>query len=556
MEYMRTIHKRIPWVFFIVVAVLISCSYGVMPGRVSLDEDIYLSEGSLNSQFNNGEVRETVSHALSQLNNKQQYPQIDIFNPFDGTIFPRDMAAPVISWESTYPGVATWFVVIRFEDSHNAVYLVTDKSTWTPDKNTWDIIKAQSLERPASMTVSGLSGTTRPTVLATGHITITTSKDEVAVPILYQHMPLPFATAKGNPELSVWRLGWVSSDEEPPVVMKNLPTCGNCHCISRDGNLFGMDMDINKDKGGYVLKQVKENMIVNRDDFISWNDFQGFDKVKSTGLFSRISPDGKYIVSTVKEKSFFTMIPDIEFSQFFFPIRGLIGCYSLEEDKFFSLSGADDPEYVQTCPAWSPDGKYVVFARAKTDRRLEEIVGDKGYITINPGERISDLNKKYQIHFDLYRVPFNNGKGGVPEPLTGASNNGKSNYFPRYSPDGTWIVFTQSPTGLAIQPGSKLIIIPSSGGVARTMTCNLDIMNSWHSWSPNSRWIVFSSKTNSPYTELFLTHIDENGNDSPPILLSRFNSPTHASIAPELVNIRPGTMKSIVLSGDSKSWKD
>ncbi|MBN2516836.1 MAG: PD40 domain-containing protein [Deltaproteobacteria bacterium] len=552
---MERINKHIPWIFLIAIAVLISCSCGIISERMSLDEDIYLCEGSFSLQSND-EIRKTVSLVFSELNSKQQYPQIDIFKPFDGTIFPRDTAAPVISWERNYPGVVTWLVVIRFIDSRYALYLLTDKPTWTPDKNTWDIIKAQSLERPASITISGLSGTKRLSVLATGRITITTSKDEMAVPIFYQHMPLPFATAKENPKLSVWRLGLVSSYEEPPVVMKNLPVCGNCHCISRDGTLLGMDMDVNKDKGAYVVKQVKESMIVNRDDFISWNDFQESDGIKSMGLFSRISPDGKFIVSTVKEKSFFTMIPDIEFSQFFFPIRGLIACYSLEEDRFFSLPGADNPCFVQTCPVWSPDGKYVVFARAKTDRRLEEIVGDKGYITINSGERISDLNKKYQIHFDLYRVPFNNGKGGIPEPLAGASNNGKSNYFPRYSPDGKWIVFTQSPTGLAIQPQSKLVIIPSSGGAARIMTCNLDIMNSWHSWSPDSRWIVFASKANSAYTELFITHVDESGNDSPPVLLSRFNSPVRASMVPEIVNVRPDTMKSITLSGDSISWKD
>ena len=64
-------------------------------------------------------------------------------------------------------------------------------------------------------------------------------------------------------------------------------------------------------------------------------------------------------------------------------------------------------------------------------------------------------------------------------------------------------------------------------------------MNSWHSWSSNSRWLVFSSKVNTPYTQLFLTHIDENGNDSPPVLLERFTSPDRAANIPEFVNL-PG----------------
>ena len=64
-------------------------------------------------------------------------------------------------------------------------------------------------------------------------------------------------------------------------------------------------------------------------------------------------------------------------------------------------------------------------------------------------------------------------------------------------------------------------------------------MNSWHSWSSNSRWLVFSSKVNGAYTQLFLTHIDENGNDSPPVLLERFTSPDRAANIPEFVRL-PG----------------
>ena len=62
-------------------------------------------------------------------------------------------------------------------------------------------------------------------------------------------------------------------------------------------------------------------------------------------------------------------------------------------------------------------------------------------------------------------------------------------------------------------------------------------MNSWHSWSSNSRWLVFSSKVNTPYTQLFLTHIDDDGNDSPPVLLERFTSSDRAANIPEFVRI-------------------
>ncbi len=79
------------------------------------------------------------------------------------------------------------------------------------------------------------------------------------------------------------------------------------------------------------------------------------------------------------------------------------------------------------------------------------------------------------------------------------------------------------------------------------MQCRRDFHNSWHAWSPNGRWLVFASKTNTAYTELFLAHVDENGKDSPPVLLAWFNHPTMASVLPEFVNLQPGDLEKITI---------
>ena len=73
-----------------------------------------------------------------------------------------------------------------------------------------------------------------------------------------------------------------------------------------------------------------------------------------------------------------------------------------------------------------------------------------------------------QIQYDLYRIPFNDGKGGTPERVIGASENGMSNNFPKVSPDGKWIVFVQNRNGLLMRPDSQLYIVPFKGGQART----------------------------------------------------------------------------------------
>ena len=120
-----------------------------------------------------------------------------------------------------------------------------------------------------------------------------------------------------------------------------------------------------------------------------------------------------------------------------------------------------------------------------------------------------------------------------------------SNNFPKVSPDGRWIVFVQCRNGQLMRPDSKLYIVPFEGGAARLMKCNTSLMNSWHSFSPNGRWLAFSSKSRSPYTQMYLTHLDENGNDSPPILVDNSTAANRAVNLPEFVNIPPGGLEHI-----------
>jgi Flp pilus assembly protein TadD len=106
-------------------------------------------------------------------------------------------------------------------------------------------------------------------------------------------------------------------------------------------------------------------------------------------------------------------------------------------------------------------------------------------------------------------------------------------------------VFVQNRTGLLMRPDSRLYMVPFEGGKARLMNCNTPRMNSWHTFSPNGRWLAFSSKGRSPYTQLMLTHIDENGNDSPAIMVENTTVANRAVNIPEFVNIPQGGMEKI-----------
>jgi Flp pilus assembly protein TadD len=95
----------------------------------------------------------------------------------------------------------------------------------------------------------------------------------------------------------------------------------------------------------------------------------------------------------------------------------------------------------------------------------------------------------------------------------------------------------QNKNGLLMRPDSKLWIVPFEGGTPRLLTANTPRMNSWHSFSPNGRWLAFSSKGRSPYTQLMLTHIDEQGNDTPAIMVENTTAANRAVNIPEFVNI-------------------
>ena len=57
--------------------------------------------------------------------------------------------------------------------------------------------------------------------------------------------------------------------------------------------------------------------------------------------------------------------------------------------------------------------------------------------------------------------------------------------------------------------------------------------------------LVFSSKARSPYTLMYLTHIDAEGNDSPAILIDNATAANRAVNLPEFVNTTPNGIEDI-----------
>jgi tetratricopeptide (TPR) repeat protein len=464
-------------------------------------------------------------------------PSLHITYPQEGTLFPPEIVAPTFTWEDATSHVDRWDVIVRDDSGAEVLREAVDGQRWRPSEEHWRQIKQRSAERDAEVIVSGVNHANPAAALSTGRVHIRTSKDPVGDALFYREVPLPFLTAVQDPSRIRWRYGTIDQESGPPIVLQNLPVCGNCHSFADNGSVLGLDVDYGNDKGAYGIMQVSKHMVMNDEKIITWADYKREDGELTFGLLSRVSPTGRYVISTVKDRSVFVAIPDIMISQLFFPIKGILVVYDRETKTFAALPGADDPQYVQSNAVWSPDGKEIVFARTKAYRA--EHLEQQNSAIVDEKDVPEFTVEKQPFRYDLYRIPFADGKGGTAEPVAGASNNGMSNFFPKYSPDGKWIVFCKANSYMLLQPDSELYIVPAAGGVARRLRYNTARMNSWHSWSSNSRWLVFSSKVNTPYTQLFLTHIDDDGNDSPPVLLERLTSPDRAANIPEFVRL-PG----------------
>jgi Flp pilus assembly protein TadD len=514
---------------------------------------------------------------------------IAVAYPLEGSVFPPEFPPPSIEWQDPSPRARVWKIEVAFgvgtptalraisngepprigEIDPRAVgptnkppELTPEQAsmhTWRPDAATWDAIKQRSVDRPAVISIAGYEHETATSAVSVGRLTVSTSRDPVGAPVFFRDVPLmPSKTERGVIKpldqkfvpLINWSVRNVG-ETKSRIVMTGIHSCANCHSVSRDGSTMGMDVDgPRNDKGLYALFPIRPQATIARENVIAWSSFRGKLGGKLRVAFmSQVSPDARYVVTTIadpgKEQTtyerrgnpqdllsnyYIANFTDYRFLQVFYPTRGVLAWYSKQTGRLQPLPGADDPRYVHVNPTWSPDGTFLVFARAEAR---------DAYPPGKPlAERANDPNET-QIRYDLYRIPFNDGKGGTAEPIAGASANGMSNSFPKITPDGKFLVFVQARNGLLMRPDGKLYIVPVGGGTPRLMRANTPLMNSWHSFSPNGRWMVFTSKSRSPYTQMFLTHVDEEGNDTPAILVEDATAANRAVNIPEFVNIPP-----------------
>ncbi len=204
------------------------------------------------------------------------------------------------------------------------------------------------------------------------------------------------------------------------------------------------------------------------------------------------SPDGKFIAYTSDDRGNFDIIVQ--------PLTGGQPIRVVDSD-------ADDAQ-----PAWSPDGSRLAFVSAR-DRGgrfsplfgvgyLETYLkGKGGDIFLVPalgGRPVKLVSNAFDPawspdgktlvfrsirggQWDLWTV---SAEGGTPKRLT---NDPEFDYQPSWSPDGKWILY-----GSELRGVYEVCVVPASGGSPKYLT-NGKAMVVKPTWSPDGKFILFSS---------------------------------------------------------------
>lgn len=183
--------------------------------------------------------------------------------------------------------------------------------------------------------------------------------------------------------------------------------------------------------------------------------------------------------------------------------------YDTEKNEILMDSLLTTKAWSENTPSFSPDGKWLYFTTCE----------QKSY----PLEMKDEQYNLCRISFD----PATGKLGEQVDTLFNAVTLGKSVTWPRPSYDGRYMLFTLSDYGYFSiwHKESDQWLLDLQTGEARPIDeINSDEADSFHNWSDDSRWVVFTSRRGDGlYSRLYLTSIDDNGRFTKPFLLPQKN---------------------------------
>ena len=126
------------------------------------------------------------------------------------------------------------------------------------------------------------------------------------------------------------------------------------------------------------------------------------------------------------------------------------------------------------------------------------------------------------------------------DTLVSAEKMGKSVSFPRPSPDGRYLMFTLSDYGnfsIWHREADLWLLDLQTGEFSNMEKVNSPNVESYHSWSSNGRWFVFSSRRDDGlYTRPYIAAFNPDGTTGKPFMLPQEN-PEHNDLRMYSYNI-------------------
>lgn len=184
--------------------------------------------------------------------------------------------------------------------------------------------------------------------------------------------------------------------------------------------------------------------------------------------------------------------------------------YDTEKHEALTTNAIFSKQRFETFPTFSADGKTLYYCSAEAKTMPESFKEVKYSLCA--------------ISFDPESRTF----GNVVDTLFSATKENKSVSFPRVSPDGKFLMFTVSSYGnFSIwHKDADLYVYDMQKEIYHGLNnANSDDVESYHSWSSNGRWFVFSSRRiDGLYTSPYFAHIAEDGTVSKPFLLPQAES--------------------------------
>ncbi len=312
-------------------------------------------------------------------------------------------------------------------------------------------------------------------------------------------------------------------------------SCVNCHSF-RQSDPKNMSFHVRGKKGGTVLMTDGKINLLNTKT----------QKTISNFVYPYWHPSGNFIAYSVNNTHQVFHAANTKRVEVVDGASDVL-VYDIRKNQPISSPKLMSDSIFETFPSFSPDGKWLYFCSATYKKMPEE------------------FNK---VKYNLCRIGFNpeNGTfGDKIDTLFNAVALNKSVTFPRPSPDGKYLMFTLIDYGnFSIwHKEADLYLLDLQNGACSPITeVNSDNTESYHSWSTNSRWFVFSSRRlDGLYTRPFIAHINEKGVVGKPFLLPQSTTDFYRDLMesfniPEFitdkVDIDPNTVENLVAGEKAK----